>query len=198
MCSRAVQMIGSRFGRLTVIASAPEHRSQSGRTRKHWLCECDCGARTVRLGEHLRSGRSTSCGCLRRELMASVGLANRKHGATKTVEFRIWQGLIQRCTNPHAPAWKNYGGRGIRVCETWLNSFESFLADVGLRPHPSLTLDRKDNDGNYEPGNVRWATRLEQTRNRRPWSRWTANAERALEDIRQCAAEQVSAGVTGV
>lgn len=180
-------MIGMRFGRLVVTASAPSHRSPDGRPRKRWVCACDCGTQAVRLGEHLRAGRSISGGCLRRELMAMVGAANRQHGATKTPEFRTWQGLIQRCTNPNARAWANYGGRGIRVCDAWLKSFEAFLADVGTRPDSSLTLDRIDNDGHYEPGNVRWATKLEQTRNRRPYSRWT---KRALEDIRACAAEQ--------
>jgi hypothetical protein len=95
-----------------------------------------------------------------------------KHGHAcrhpRSSEYNCWGSMIARCTNPNDPGWKNYGGRGIRVCERWRNSFENFLADMGLKPSPGLSIERVENDGNYEPGNCRWATRKEQRANQRP------------------------------
>lgn len=87
--------------------------------------------------------------------------------ASRSSEYEIWKSIIQRCTNKNAKAYPDYGGRGICICDSWRNSFEAFLADVGPRPSPGHSLDRENNDGNYEPGNVRWATRTEQNRNSR-------------------------------
>ncbi len=158
--SQFIDMEGQRFGRYLVIGYA-------GKTKKdrYWICRCDCGqTRKVKAGNIVR-GTSRSCGCLSRE---TTGSRVRTHGATKTAEFNIWSKMIARCTNSNNPAWINYGGRGIKVCERWMNSFSDFLADVGPRPSPKHSIDRfPDNDGNYEPGNVRWATQIEQNRNRR-------------------------------
>lgn len=178
-------MIGRTFGRLTVIvrvSSPPGSRAQ--RKRIKWMCMCLCGSVKVVLNEHLLSGRSSSCGCLRRELMGAIGRGRLRHGAAvhgrETPEFRVWMGMKQRCYAMKSPAWDRYGGRGIAVCARWLESFENFLSDMGRRPSPDLSLDRINNDGNYEPGNCRWATRKEQNANRRPRSQWTfKRSERA-------------------
>jgi len=116
------------------------------------------------MGQNLRTGSAKSCGCLMRESRARRA---RTHGMVGTPIYYVWDAMIQRCTNPKHPSWANYGGRGITVCERWLK-FENFLAGVGKRPREGLSIDRKNNDGHYEPGNVRWATRTEQNNNRRP------------------------------
>ena len=157
-------MIGNRFGRLVVV-----YRDGRSGNDAAWQCRCDCGkTRRVR-ADHLSSGATTSCGCYRRANLLSMVT---KHARAGTPEYRAWKGMKTRCTNDREKGWKNYGGRGIRVCDRWLNSFEAFLADVGPRPSPQHSIDRfPDNDGNYEPGNVRWATRKQQSENRRKPSR---------------------------
>jgi hypothetical protein len=125
---------------------------------RHLLCRCVCGnEREVFIGA-LRAGASSSCGCQTRK---------RTHGMSYIPEYKLWTAMISRCHYPKHKHFKNYGGRGIRVCDAWRESFETFLADVGRRPEPGMTLDRRDNDGHYEPGNVRWATRSEQMLNTR-------------------------------
>lgn len=149
--------VGERFGRLVVL-------SGQGKKRE---CLCDCG-NTIKVGRtsDLTSGNTASCGCLRRE----VTRANRlKHGAASgtkvTRAYGVWQTMLQRCRNPRNHKWNDYGGRGISVCERW-NEFANFLQDMG-EPPIGLSIDRVDNDGNYEPGNCRWATSQQQAANRR-------------------------------
>lgn len=164
---------GRRFGRLIV---GMQRRIVTGRL--HWTATCDCGS-TVEVDAHkLVSGHTQSCGCLQRERSAEK---KRTHGRGSTATGRVdpvhqaWSHMIQRCTNPKDPRYPSYGGRGIRVCDRWRASFADFLADVGERPSSEHSIDRKDNDGNYEPGNVRWATRLEQANNQRSNRRITMN-----------------------
>jgi len=174
MATTLIDRTGQRFGRLLVLKRANAEFGDCGRPK--WLCRCDCGVEKVVLGDDLnrRKGRGTvSCGCLQRENRAAQALActgklgnHFVHGGTGTPEYILWAGIVQRCTNPRYPKWKYWGGRGITVCQRWRYSFQAFLNDVGKRPSPELQIDRINNDGNYEPGNVRWATRSQQNKNR--------------------------------
>lgn len=149
---------GQRYGRLVAVRLVDtRHR------RAHWLFKCDCGAETTVAATSARSGNTRSCGCFYSETRRAAAT----HGMSYSAEYRAWQDMIRRCSNPHAPEFENYGGRGISVCGRW-RTFKTFLADVGPRPSRYHSLDRfPDNDGNYEPGNVRWALRQQQQRNMR-------------------------------
>jgi len=160
---KLVDLIGKRFGRWRVLEPYSK-RYRSGRTcLVLWLCRCDCGTKRVVIGTNLRAGKSTGCGCIRGERRTTHG---HTRGRKQTRAYRIWNGMRQRCFNPNNPAYADYGGRGITVCENWRDDFESFFADM-LDPPLGLTLDRIDNDGNYEPGNCRWASYSMQNSNRR-------------------------------
>jgi len=150
---------GQTFGRWCVLREAPRRGE-----KRYLVCVCRCGAiRSVQLG-CLKNGSSKSCGCLSRELSAKREL---KHGAFGLAEFNSWAGMISRCTNKDSPSYSDYGGRGITVSSRWAESFWAFLEDVGRRPSMQHTLGRIDNDGGYEPGNVRWETSYQQARNKR-------------------------------
>ena len=149
-------LINQRFGRLNVIEPAYSRKGQ-----RYWKCLCDCGGTAIVLTCNLTSGNSQSCGCQKWRG------CRKTHGKTRTSIYGIWCAMRSRCFNPNSPAYRNYGGRGIKVCERWL-VFENFYADVGVPPN-GLTLDRIDNDSDYGPHNFRWATGSQQSLNRRPY-----------------------------
>lgn len=157
---------GEVFGRLTAVEAA----SNIGKKRAY-RCVCSCGGEIVATVSNLRGGQIQSCGCFRREYSsASAVERNTVHGHNRTGKasptWKSWAAMLKRCRNPRHVSYQDYGGRGIKVCERWA-SFDSFLADMGERPD-GKTLDRKDVNGDYEPGNCRWATRSEQQKNKRP------------------------------
>jgi hypothetical protein len=167
--------VGMRFGRLVAVERvANDARNNSQR----WRFICDCGSEKVATVAKVRSGDTRSCGCWQRECAREViqwvrpeGKASHlyKHGMSGTPEHAVWNAMIGRCTCPSATYFKHYGGRGITVCERWRNSFENFYVDMGPRPSSKHSIDRIDNDGNYEPNNCRWVTKSDQMKNRRAW-----------------------------
>jgi hypothetical protein len=156
-----VNLVGRRFGRLAVIADAGSVEYGDGK-RSAWLCLCDCGGKTIATGNCLSTGKTKSCGCLANEMR---GRHSKTHGMSETREYRIWQAMLRRCNNPKAVNYPDYGGRGISVCRRW-TSFENFYADMGACPEDH-SIERKDVDGIYEPGNCVWADRTTQCRNKR-------------------------------
>ncbi|RWO34739.1 MAG: hypothetical protein EOS10_00090 [Mesorhizobium sp.] len=153
-----VDRVGERHGRLIVLFRAENKVEPSGAVRAQWRCVCDCGNGVTVTGHAIARGNTKSCGCLNREKEA-------KHGQYRNPVYRVWKAMKQRCLNPNHDGFDGYGGRGITVCAEWLK-FENFYRDMGDLP-AGMTLERKDNEKGYEPGNVIWASRLVQANNKR-------------------------------
>lgn len=153
-----IDISGNKYSRLTVISYAGVVNRKS-----HWLCLCDCGNELPVRGDSLKDGNTQSCGCLKMDSATRHGHNSSKTGPSRT--YTSWQSMIARCYNPRFAHYGRYGGRGIKICDRWRHSFNHFLEDMGERPD-GHTLDRKDSTKGYSPNNCRWATPLEQSRNR--------------------------------
>jgi len=171
---RILDLTGFRNGKLVAVSFAGLDRRRAA----YWICQCDCGRQVKVLAAELRRRTRSCLACSKPSL---------KHGKRSWPEYSVWRGLLFRCGNPRAGSYPNYGGRGITVCNRWLfgengkHPFECFLEDMGRRPDPSLSIDRINNDGNYEPGNCRWATCSEQARNQRRQSKRECSNETAAQ-----------------
>lgn len=188
-----------RFGRLVAVERAPDRAN-----RPYWECRCDCGRVVTVQASALQNRNTKSCGCLRRE---STTKRNTIHGLTKdkgrTPEYSSWANAKGRCFEPNGPGYARYGGRGITMCKEWSDGFAAFLRDMGPKPSSAHSLDRINNDGDYEPGNCRWATRIEQNNNTRRNSfivvrgaRMTvAEAARQFGIHQSCLRERLSKGI---
>lgn len=152
-------LINEKFGRWVVLSQGPKKN-----THYSWVCKCECGTTREVLGIHLKNGKTKSCGCLKIENNVKRLTT---HGKSKFEEYSVWNRIINRCTNPNSPDWENYGGRGIKVSDDWRHNFELFFLDMGKRPSKNHSIDRINNDGNYEKENCRWSTPKEQARNTR-------------------------------
>lgn len=151
-----IDLSGKRFNSLLVI----ERAKNTSKWGVLWLCRCDCGSIVELRGDHLKQGQKTCQGCAKK--------ARITHGLTRTSEYVSWNAMIDRCENPNNPKYKDYGGRGIKICKRWRGSFVLFLKDMGHKPSAKHSIDRfPNNDGNYTPSNCRWATKKQQVENRR-------------------------------
>lgn len=175
-----LSIVGERRGRLEVLEMI--YGGRNARVR----CRCDCGGEIVALAYNFRNGNTASCGCLAQEHRSAQGRRqgaiqgklNATHGMSRTPTYIAWLEARKRCFNPKNKRYPYYGARGITMCQRWAESFDAFLADMGKRPDSALSLDRINNEGNYEPGNCRWATKLTQARNtRRVRTTWAGACE---------------------
>lgn len=159
---RKIDITGQKFGRLTVL----KHTHSNSDKKCCWDCVCECGNMTNVSGKSLRNGNTKSCGCLGREIRIK---SNTTHGyctGGKTSEYQIWRSIKERCLNSKNKKYSDYGGRGIIICDRWKDSFQNFIDDMGVRHNKNLSIDRINNNGNYDPTNCKWATWIEQQNNK--------------------------------
>lgn len=172
--SKLIDLTAQRFGRLTVLSLAEDYISPKGRKRSKWLCQCDCGKKVVVIESNLKNGKTSSCGCLKRETAAAQTI---KHGMGGTRLYRTWSGMKRRCLNPNHKSYSDYGGRGITVCNEWLH-FEPFYEWAMANGYrDDLSIDRIDNDKGYCPENCRWVSDKAQANNRSTNRLLTLNGE---------------------
>jgi len=161
--TQPLELKDQQFGDWTVLEEA-----KNNKPRKYWKCLCKCGTISIIHGSDLKLGKSTKCkGCLIKYIAKKRTTHGCSSKTTRTAEYRTWSSMLSRCNNLNNKRYYDYGGRGIKVCKEWSNSFETFLKDVGIKPFKNSSLDRINNNGNYEPDNIRWATPKQQANNRR-------------------------------
>jgi len=158
---RFIDLTGHAYHSLTVLGLV-----ENTNKRKFWACRCVCSNITIIRQTDLRSGRQKSCGCHRREIGRTNGIKSAQHGKSDTPEYACWLSMLYRCNVVQSKSYKNYGGRGIKVCDRWKDSFENFLTDMGPRPSDRHSIERKDVNGNYEPDNCEWADIIKQANNK--------------------------------
>ena len=156
-------ILKTKFNRLR-----PIERVENINRGKAFLCRCDCGNESIVPLYSLKNGGTKSCGCLNSEVQSKFMIKySTKHGKSKSPEYKVWKGMKNRCNNPRATGYENYGGRGIKVCKRWDDSFENFIKDMGERPNENYQIDRIDNDKGYAPNNCKWVTPSENSLNKR-------------------------------
>lgn len=156
-------LVGEKFGRLNVVRFAGKRINSLGYPVWFWECKCDCGNMVFARGTSIACGESKSCGCFQRDDASRVHTI---HGLSNSPEYKTWTAIRDRCFNPNTEFWRYYGGRGVKVCDRWMD-FENFFADMGVRPSSKHSIERRNTNGDYEPSNCCWATWVDQSRNRR-------------------------------
>jgi len=154
-----INIIGQKFNKLTVISRAPDKQ----KWKPIYNCLCDCGNKVIVYNYNLKNNHTTSCGCHQKRVASKK---NRTHYLTGSTEYRTWANMKNRCYNTRSKRFNDWGGRGIKVCDRWIDSFENFLEDMGKKPTPQHSIDRIDNNGNYTPSNCKWSTTIEQSNNK--------------------------------
>ncbi len=167
MPRKAKNIVGSKYGRWTVISDAPKINGIL-----YIICECSCGQIRTLIKSEVTQGRSKSCGCRAREVARSLLT---KHGLSKTKTYKVWAGMKRRCTDTKHKDYANYGAKGVKVCDKWSDSFEAFIEDMGACPD-GYTIERDNVYGDYSPDNCRWIPASDQSKNRRPRSEWKKGA----------------------